>query len=350
MRFERRFDTPLWCSVLVPIASLAAALVVSGAFLTALGVSPIDALSEMWLSAFGDEYGLSESLTKAIPLMISAVGLCVCYKMLVWNIGAQGQIMAGALAAVAAVRYLPLASSPLQLALMALAAALAGGLWASVAGFLRAKWNVNEIISTLMLNYIAVNLKDFLVYGQWRDPSSLGFPMTPAFPASAQLPLLGFGRAHSGLWLAVIVALVLWWLLTYSRWGYEIRVIGENPRAARFPGIDDNRMMVRSMFIAGALCGLAGMVHMAGLAHRLQGAFSADFGYTAIIVAWLANLNPLAALLVAFLMGGLLVGGESMQVTMNLPVAGTQVIQGLILFFVVAGEFFKNYRLVRFRR
>lgn len=199
MRFEKRFDTPWWCHLLVPLCSIAAALVVSGLFLWLLGIHPLKALDEMIFAAFGDSYGFSETILKTIPLVISATGLVICFRMLVWNIGAEGQIVVGALAAVATVRFFPQGNSIVMIGFMAVMAALAGGLWASIAGFLRAKWNVNEIISTLMLNYVAVNLKNYFVYGPWRDPSSLGFPMTPTFPDVAMLPLLGFGRIHAGL-------------------------------------------------------------------------------------------------------------------------------------------------------
>lgn len=347
MKFERRFDTPLYVRILVPLVSLIAAFVVSGMFMFFTGIPPLQALKEMISSAFMDSYGLSESLTKAIPLALCSIGLIICYRMILWNIGAQGQAIMGALATVGMLQWINFPSIWIALPTLALIGCLAGGCWGAIAGFLKARWNVNEIISTLMLNYIALNLKDFFVFGPWRDPSSLGFPMTKSFPPCAQLPLIGFGRVDSSIFLAILLAVIFHWLLSRSRWGYEIRVLGESQQAAKFAGINAVRMTVLSLFISGALCGLAGMVTMTGLEHRLQGGFNAAFGSTAIIVAWLANLNPILALFVSFLMGGLLVGGESLQITLNLPVAGTLVIQGLILIFLVAGQFFTHYRILR---
>lgn len=347
MRLEKRAVCPAPVSLAVSVCSIIAALLASGIFLKIMGIPPMDAFYEMIYSAFGDSYGLSETVTKALPLVISSVALILCYKMLVWNIGAEGQIMCGALAATAVVRYIPCSSSLVSLCAIMLAAALAGALWSGIAGYMRAKWNVNEIITTLMLNYIAVNFKNYLAYGPWRDPASLGFPMTPPFPDYAVLSEIGFGRVSSAVWLMFVLPVIVWWALKYTKWGYELRVVGENPRAARFAGIDDMKKLVAIMLLSGALCGLCGALDMTGLQHRLQAGYSTAYGFTAIIVAWLANLNALLTPIVALLMGGLLVGGESLQIIMGLPVAGVQIIQGFILLFVIAGEFFKRYRIVR---
>lgn len=347
MRFERRFDTPWWLKITVSCGSILAALVVTALFLRIIGISPAAALNELWQAAFMDGYGLSETLTKAIPLSLCATGLALSFKMLTWNIGAQGQVMMGALASVALVRLMPGLPRYGLLPLLLLGGALIGGLWAALAGVLKVKWGVNEILSTLMLNYIALNLKDYFVFGPWRDAAALGFPVTKAFPPGARLSMIGFGRVHSGLFFALLAAFLCSWMLRRSKLGYEIRITGENPRAARFAGINEARLTVGVLFLSGALCGLAGATVMTGLEHRLQGGFTADFGNTAIIVAWLASLSPIAGLIVAFFIGGLLVGGESLQVMMNLPNAGTQIIQGLILVFLTAGQFLNNYRPAR---
>jgi ABC-type uncharacterized transport system permease subunit len=218
-------------------------------------------------------------------------------------------------------------------------------IWAAFAGYLKARWNVNEIITTLMLNYIVLNMVDYFVYGPWRDPASLGFPMTAPFPNAARLPLLGDTRIHTGLFLAIFLAFFFWALLKWTRWGYEIRVIGENPKAATFAGMNYLRNAVMVMFVSGAIAGLAGMCEIAGLQGRLQHGSSAGYGYTAIIVAWLARLNPLTVLFVAFLIGALFVGGDTLQIVMRLPLSSILVLQGLLLFFVLGGEFFRRYRI-----
>ena len=228
---------------------------------------------------------------------------------------------------------------------MALAAAAAGGLWAGIAGLLKGKWNVNEIISTLMMNYIAIRLLEYFVYGPWRDPSSLGFPMTPPFIDSARLPTLWDSRIHIGIYALIILTVIMWLLLRKSQFGYEIRVMGNNPRAAHYAGMNYERSVIFVMFLSGTIAGFAGMCEVSGLQGRLQAGFSAEYGYTAIIVAWLSHLNPLVSLLTAFLMGALLVGGEALQIMMGLPMATATILQGLILFFVLAGEFFYSYKI-----
>jgi simple sugar transport system permease protein len=342
---EKRFDLPLWLNLSIPFMAVILALLTGGVFLYFLGVSPLEAYSEMLVSALGDSYGISETLVKAIPLSLAAIGIMLSFKMLIWNIGAEGQIFIGALATAAIVRYYPVDNPIIMFVLMFISAAVAGGIWASVPGFLKARWRVNEIITTLMMNYIAIHLVDFFVYGPWRDPASLGFPMTAPFPDSARLMQFGNTRVHLGIIIAIILAVLFHWLLKSTRWGYEIRVIGENPRAANFAGIDYVKNVVIAMFISGAIAGIAGMCEIAGLQGRLQHGFSANFGYTAIIVAWLARLHPLVILFVSFLIGALLVGGDSLQIVMRLPLSSTLVIQGLILFFVLGGEFFRRYRI-----
>jgi simple sugar transport system permease protein len=229
--------------------------------------------------------------------------------------------------------------------LMLAAAAAAGGFWGGIAGYLKARWNVNEIITTLMLNYVAIHLTDYFVYGPWRDPASLGFPMTAPFPEAARLPVLADTRVHVGILIALVLVLLYRVVLRWTRWGFEIRAIGENPKAADYAGISFLKNAVLVMVVSGALAAIAGMGEIAGLQGRLQPGLSPGYGYTAIIVAWLARLNPWSIFAVSFFMGGLFVGGESLQVVMRLPLSSIQVIQGLILFFVLASEFFRVYRI-----
>jgi simple sugar transport system permease protein len=325
------------------------ALAAGGVFLYAQGVSPVRAYALILRSAFGSAYDLSETAVKALPLAMVSLAVTLCFTMRMWNIGAEGQALLGALAAAAAVRYFPVESRPAMLALMALAAAVAGGLWAGFAGLLKTRWNVSEILTTLMLNYIAIRLLEFFVYGPWRDPSSLGFPMTRPFIESARLPTLWGTRIHMGLYALVFLTVVVEVLLKKTQWGYEIRVTGSNERAARYAGMNTAANVVLVMFLSGAAAGFAGMCEASGLQGRLQAGFSAQYGYTAVIVAWLSRLNPLLIPPVAFLMGALLVGGEALQIGMGLPLASAMALQGLILFFVLGGEFFQNYR-VRLRR
>ncbi len=348
-RINKRTSSSWLLSVFLPFISVLLALIGGSIFLSFLKVSPIQAYRGMFQTAFGDWYGISETIVKAIPLILSGIAVTLAFKATVWNIGAAGQIFLGALATTAAVRYFYVDNRGIMLVIMFLFAGIAGGGWAAIAGYLKARWNVNETITTLMLNYIAIHLADYFIYGPWKDPDSLGFPMTAPFPEAARLPQFAGTRIHYGLFIAIIFAILFWFIFRYTRWGYEIRVIGENPKAAQYAGIYYLRYIVLIMFISGAIAGIAGMGEVSGLQGRLQHGFTAEFGFTAIIVAWLARLNPISVMLVSFLIGALQVGGESLQIVMRLPIASTLVLQGLILFFVLGGEFFRNYR-IRFIR
>jgi simple sugar transport system permease protein len=231
----------------------------------------------------------------------------------------------------------------LVLLLIAVAGFLGGALWGLIPAVLKAYLRVNEIITTLMLNYIAILMVEYLFYGPWKDPKGYGFPGTAEFPPAAWLPRLARTRVHLGLVFAVLAALVIWLVLARTKWGYEIRVIGENPRAATYAGINIVRNILLIMFLSGGLAGLAGMAEVTGIAHRLTKGLTVGYGFTAIIVAWLANLNPWAVLVVSILLAGLLVGGDQIQITMGLPASAALILQGAILFFMLGGEMFKQY-------
>lgn len=346
-RLEPRLDAGRRGGASVSAASVLTALVAGGLLLRLLGVDPLRAYTEIFSGALGSAYGISETLVKAIPLTLTGLACLISFKMLIWNIGAEGQLCMGAVAAAAAVRYVPVENSAMMFVILFVAACLAGGLWAAIPGFLRAKWSVNEIITTLMLNYIVIYYMDYLLYGPWKDPASMGFPMTAPFPDFARLPILFAGRIHLGIIIAPVIAAVLWLILRKSSWGYEIRAIGENPRGARYAGMNIVRNILLVMFVSGAIAGVAGMGEVAGLQGRLSRGFSVGYGYTGIIIAWLAHLNPLAVPLVAFLMAILLVGGDTIQVVMGLPLASVLIFQGLILFCVLGGDVLSRYRLRR---
>ncbi|MDR1965535.1 MAG: ABC transporter permease [Synergistaceae bacterium] len=333
----------------VTAASLCAASAIGGLLMGLMGVNPFHAYFEIFRGALGSKYGLSETLVKSIPITLTGLACLLAFRMSIWNIGAEGQLVMGAIAAAAFVRYCRVDGSVAAFACMFAASAAAGGLWGALPGFLKGRWNVNEIISTLMLNYIALCLMDLLLYGAWKDPTSMGFPMTPSFPKTARLWVFGNTRLHGGLIMALIFPVVAWAALRRTQWGFEIRVIGENARAARYSGMGILKNIVLVMFLSGAIAGLCGMSEVAGLHGRLSRGFSVGYGFTGVIVAWLTRLNALLLPMAAFLMSILLVGGDTLQVTMALPLSSVQVIQGLILFCVLGGEVFRGYRLRRVR-
>lgn len=345
LKFEPRLYNPPWVNVLIPVAAVIFGLLAGGVLFAFLGVNPLKAYHEVLKGALGSSYGISEIVTKAIPLTLTALGGLICYKMLVWNIGGEGQLCLGAIATVAVVRYFPVDNWAVMFVMMFAAGAAAGGLWCMLAGVLKARWNVNETITTLMLNYIGINLSEYFIYGPWKAPMSMGFPFTPNFPDAARLWVFGNTRIHGGIFIALAIAVVFQIILKRSKWGYEISVIGENPRAARYAGIDISKNILLVTFIGGAVAGLAGMSEMAGLYGRMSRGFSMGYGYTGILVAWLARLSPIYVPLVAFLMGILLVGGDTLQVVMGLPLASLQILQGLILFSVLAAETLSRFKI-----
>jgi ABC-type uncharacterized transport system permease subunit len=233
--------------------------------------------------------------------------------------------------------------------LMGVAAFIAGALWGLIPAALKAFLQVNEIITTLMLNYVAILLLDYLYTGPWKDKEGFGFPGTASFKETVSLPRLA-GRVHLGLLIAVVAAVLIWLVLMRTKWGYEIRVIGENPNAARYAGISLIRNTLLVMVVSGGLAALAGYGQVAGIAHRLQKGITVGDGFTAIIVAWLAKLHPIGVLIVAVLMAALSVGGDQITITMRLPAAMARVLQGAILFFVLGGDIFARYRLRSVRK
>jgi simple sugar transport system permease protein len=348
-RIERVPEQPRWLRWLSPLIMIVVALIVGAALLSLTGAQPWPVYRRMAELAFGSAYGWSDTTIKATPLILAGLGVSIAFRMRLWNIGAEGQLFLGAFMATGvALHWLP-ADSPtwLMLTAMAVAGFVGGAIWGIVPGILKAKLNVNEIITTLMLNYVAILWNNFFIYGPW---SERGFGLTPPYPRNAWLPrftdfadtfpaLRGM-TAHFGIFIAVVLAVVLWVVWQRTRWGFEVTIVGDNPRAARYAGINLTRNIILVMALSGGLAGLAGMSEVAGVVHRLQERFSPGYGFTAIIVAWLAKLNPLGIILVAYLFAGLLVGGDAIQ-----PAGIAQLLQGVILFVVVGGEMMLHYRL-----
>lgn len=346
IRFEKRLQRSRTVAFLVPVISLVLALVLGGILLALAGANPFTTYKAMLLGAFGTRYAVSETLVKSIPLMLTGLGVSIAFRMLFWNIGAEGQLAMGGFASAGFALFVAPNLPPwLGLPGVILAGFMAGAFWGVIPAALKAYIGVNEIITTLMMNYIAILWVEYLFYGPWKDPKGYGFPGTAEFPEFTWLPRFFSTRVHMGLVIAFIAAIVLWIILARTKWGYEIRVIGENPNAARYAGINRARNILLVMLLSAGLAGLAGMAEVAGISHRLQKGLTVGYGYTAIIVAWLGKLNPWAVLLVAMLLAGLLVGGDQIQISMGLPASVALVLQGIILFLVLGGEIFTQYRL-----
>ncbi len=343
--FEKRESLSRKAIILVPIVSFLVSLVFGALLLALSGANPFATYAAMLKGAFGSWRNFTETLVKAIPLMLTGLGVSIAFRMRFWNIGAEGQLVLGGVAAAWVALYggqiLPLWT---LLPLGILAGIVAGALLAGFPALLKATLNVDETLTTLMLNYVAILLYRHLFNGPWRDPEGYGFPGTAQFPRQAWLPQLS-GRAHTGLIFALVLAVVLWFVFKRTRWGFELKIIGENQTAARYLGINIGRNIVLALLLSGALSGLAGVGEVLGIAHRLQQGLSLNYGYTAIIVAWMAQLNPIAVIFVALLMAALLVGGDQVQIMMGLPSAVGLVLQGMILIPMLAGSLFTEYHI-----
>jgi simple sugar transport system permease protein len=344
---ERRDDRPAWLSIASPLAAVILTLIAGALLFLAIGKDPVTALKVFFLDPLSDGWALQELAVKATPLILIAVGLTLCYRANVWNIGAEGQLVMGAIAG----SWLALAThgSPdarwVIVAMLALGA-LGGMAWALIPAFLKARLGVNEILSSLMLVYVAELALDYLVRGRWRDPKGFNFPQSVNFEPEATMPLLfESGRLHIGFPLAIGVALAAALLLGRTLKGFEIRLAGEAPRAARFAGFDDRRTVLFVFAVSGALAGLAGIIEVAGPIGQLQPSISPGYGFTAIIVAFLGRLNPIGALVAALFLALTFIGGENAQIAMRIPLDVTRVFQGLLLFFVLGCDTFLLYRV-----
>jgi len=352
IRLEPRLkEPPPWFPLLVSLGAILFALVLGGIVISVAGGDPIASYAHIAKASFGEIGVLSDTIVKATPIILTALACSIAFRMKLWNIGAEGQFIMGAFGA-SAVVLAPLlpAESPrwMFIPLMSAAGMAMGAIWGFIPGYLKARFRVNEIISTLMMNYIAVAWINFWIFGVWSEG---GFQMSPKFPENAwlprlldyakQLPVLRGLTTHAGLILGIIAAVVLWLVIYRSRWGYEIRLIGDNAQAAQYAGINITRNTILVLMASGALAGLGGMSEVSGMVHRLQTSpIAAGYGFTGIIVAWLAKLNPLVVLVVAVLFGALILAGREIQ-----PSGIPKMIQGIILVSLIASDFLLRYRV-----
>jgi len=333
-------ESPWW----VTIAAVVLAFGLVAVFIFFTGKDPSVVFAKMLGGAFGTTFGLTETLVKAIPLMLCGLGVSLAYRIQVWNIGAEGQFLVGAIAATAVTIYLPWLPGWATLPVMVIAGLVAGGIWGLFTALPKVWFNVNELIISLMLNYIGVLGLNYVVFGPWRDPKGMNFPGTPPFTDAQSLPVFGDSRLHFGLILALLAVVLVAVFVKSTRWGYELRLIGANPEAARHAGINLPRHIVVVMLLSGGLAGLAGMAEVSGVAHKLMYGISPGYGYTAIIVAWIARLNPFGIVVSSVLFGGLIVGGYSVQ-TIGLPSSISSLLQGAVLFFLIAGSILGKVRI-----
>lgn len=338
----RQSRAMLWLSpLLAGVLTLA-----SGALLFAiLGHPPLETFKVLLIDPVSDFYGVSELLVKALPILLCALGLAVAYQARIWNIGAEGQLLIGALAGSALAVHIIDWESRWALTLVLAAGTLAGAAWGGLAAWLRTRFNANEILTTIMLNYIALNLLLFFVHGPLKDPAGFNFPESATFGDASRLPaVFEDGRVHAGIYFALLALVAVWVLLQKSFVGFQIKVLGLDKRAAGFVGFRERRLVWLALLISGGLAGLAGVGEVTGPIGQLVPQVSPGYGYAAITVAFLGRLNPLGILFAGLLMALLYLGGENAQMAANLPQSITQLFQGMVLFFLLACDVLILYR------
>jgi ABC-type uncharacterized transport system permease subunit len=343
VRLEPRLNPSRAMAYLAPLLAIALAFAAGMALFAALGRAPLEAMQLIFLEPLRSLRGISEIIVKATPLILIAIGLSVGFRAGVWNIGAEGQFTLGALTG----GSLALAVYPLSgwwlLPLMALAGIAGGMLWAAIPAFLRTRYNTNEILVSLLLSYVAVLLLGTLTHGPLRDPDGLNFPESRLFQTALPVIIPGT-RAHVGFLVALAAVALASLLLEHQLLGFKLKVLGQAPRAARFAGFSEARLVWFSLLLSGGCAGLAGLFEAAGPVGQLVPALPAGYGFAAIVVAFLGRLEPLGILFAGLLLALISIGGEMAQISMSLPSASIATFQGMFLFFLLAADVFVTYR------
>jgi len=343
LRMSSRTDCTGREAAIIRTLAIILSLVSVAFFITLLGHNPVSVYLSMAEGAFGSVYRITETIRKAIPLIITSLGISLAFRLKFWNIGAEGQIMMGAFGATFFALNFQNLPSYILLPLMGTASIICGGIWGAIPAFFRAKFRTNETIFTLMMNYIALKWLTYLQYGPWKDPGALGFPKIPGFAQNAILP--SFFGIHIGLFIAVILIVAMHIFVNHTKRGYEINVTGESENTGRYAGMNVQLIIVGTIFLSGGLCGLAGMIEASGVNKTLSVEITRGVGYTAIITSWLSSLRAPVIAVVCILFAAMIQGGTFIQMAFQIPQSAAQILQGMILFFVLGGEFFIRYRI-----
>jgi len=358
-RLQSRLLSPSWLAVVTPLGAFLAALLVGAAMLALLGVSPVEAYAAMFDGAFGSSNAAADTLVKATPLLLVGVGICIAFRGGMLNIGGEGQLIAGALAATAAILAFPTLPSVVMIPLGLSLGFLAGAAWGALPGLLKARLQVNEILTTIMMNAIAVQALNYLLRGPMMDPQQVVegsfIPQTARFAVAADLPRLVPTRLHAGFLVALLVAILTWVLLWRTTVGFRIRAVGLNPFASRRAGIRVGRYGVMAMILSGALAGLAGAVQVMGVNHRMftdgsSAGFTGSAGFNGIVAALFGQLHPVGTIPAAIFFGGLIVGANAMQRAVQIPSAMITALNGLLVVFVVSSDIWRRRMLQRQQR
>lgn len=344
---ERRADPSKAMQFASPILAIVLSVIAFFVIFVVSGIDPLKALEVYFIEPLTAMWSIEDLIAKATPIILVAIGLCFCFRAGVWNIGAEGQLVAGAIAGSFVPIFFPDASGPFVLPAMLVLGMLGGMVYAAIPAVLKTRFGTNEILTSLMLVYVAQLFLDWLVRGPWRDPAAMNFPQAPRFTGYAILPELlpASGRANIGILFALIAAVLVWILLTRTKKGFEVRVIGMSPRAGRFAGFSTTGAIFFSFLLSGALAGLAGISEVSGAIGRLQPSISPGYGFAAIIVAFLGRLNPLGIIAAGLVLALTYLGGEVAQIEVGVSDKVVRAFQGLLLFFVLACDTLIHYRI-----
>jgi general nucleoside transport system permease protein len=347
LKLEARPQPSGFWRIASPLLALVLTVVIGVMLFLALGKDPVQGLRVFFWEPIRSSYALGELVVKATPLLIIALGLALCFRSNVWNIGAEGQYVMGAVFATGIALMADKASSPWVMVPSVLLAGVMGGMvWAGITAFLRDRFHANEILVSLMLVYVAIMVLGYLVYGPWKDPLGYNFPQTKTFEAATQIPRLFKGsRINMGVFLALLGALLLWVFLFRTRAGWAQQIGGLAPHAARYAGFSSSRAIWLALLVSGGAAGLAGALEVAGPIGQLTPYVPVGYGFAAIIVAFVGRLHPVGMVFSAILMSMFYIGGELAQSRLGLPKSLTGVFQGLLLFSLLACDVLMNYRL-----
>ncbi len=333
-------------NIFVPIIAVILTLITGSIIFSLMGFNPLFALHTFFVSPISTTYGISELLVKATPLALIAIGLAFCFKNNIYNIGAEGQLTMGAIFGGGIGIYFHDTNSFWLLPLMIIGGAIGGAFWAMIPALLKNKFNTNEILTSLMLVYVALFILDYLVVGPWRDPDGYSFPKTRPFSDSGRMPLLFEGlRIHIGLIITLILILISWFVFAKTIFGFQLKVSGFSPLAARYAGFNQNTLIYLAFGICGAFAGIAGLSEVSGPIGLIYRDISPNYGFTAIIVAFLGRLHPLGIVFASLIIALTYLGAEDAQLFMQIPAAVGFLFQGLVLFYLLGADFLVKYKL-----
>ena len=346
IRFEKRREPSRLMQAVTPVVAVLLTMAIGAVIFEAIGYDGPRAVKEIFFTPVVASYKWPDVARRAAPLILIALGLCMGNRAKVWNIGAEGQYIVGALAGAGVAFLTENLAGWWILPLMVLAGIVGGALWAAIPAFLKTRYRVNEILSSLMLVYVALQLLNYLVTGPWKDPNGHNFPQTPPLTAAQQLPHVLPGTAiPPGLVVAIVLTLVFWLLTTRSVYGFSVRTVGAAPSAARYGGFDASRTVWTTLMISGGMAGLAGILEVASQLGQINLGFPSGYGFTGIIVSFLGRLNPIGVFLAGLILAVTYVGGQVAQTAVHVPEATAGIFQATMLFFILASDILVRYRV-----